>query len=273
MKTIFIILFICTLSSCQDSSSGKKLHGKENQTLQVEVDGTYRAILRPLNEQNALMNGSATIVRKGDDFIVDVRLSHGPVKTLVRQSLHQGHRCPTEEDDTNADGIIDAAEGAAVYQGILIPLDDDISSLRMGLGTFPLADDFGSYFYSRVTSYETVLSDLREEDLNPDDEYVKLGSRKNFNTLGRVVVLSGVPVETVLPETVTGIGRLTPHQSLPIACGILKRVEGSPGTIDQDVSEAELSDEPREDDGAIFTKLEDVEDSGNYGEEDELVSL
>lgn len=50
----------------------------------------------------------------------------------------------------------------------------------------------------------------------------------------RLVVIYGVPDSQVLPETVGTDGSLTPHQSIPIACGQFSRVETFPGTVEPD---------------------------------------
>ena len=237
--------------------------------------GTYQALLAPVNKKvSGHINGAVNLVRERNEFVADVRFSGGPASTLHTQNLHIGDRCPTETDDLNADGFIDAEEAAEVYKEILIPLDDDLSSQWMGLGIFPAADDFGHYTYSRATDFQKLVSDLRDEDINLADDYVKLSHNKSINVSGMVVVILGVPEKTQLPETVGARGRLTRHQSLPIACGVIRKLEKTPGVIDTDwtgipVPAGEtIGGSSGADDGADFNASS--EDDSDYGEDDVL---
>lgn len=254
---------------------------KSVEPLETELGGTYQAIFTPLNKVvSGHLNGSLTLVREKDDVVVDVRFSNGPASIIHSQNIHIGDRCPTEADDINHDGYIDAEETAKVVKEILIPLDDDITSQRMGLGTFPVSDEFGYYFWSRATPYEKLMNDLREEDINPTDEYVKLDSNKSLTMVGKVVVVRGVPDSTPLPETVLGRGRLTPHQGIPVACAVIKRIGQAPGVIDQDrtnipvpVDGETIGGSGGVDDGAIFPTTQTTAGStGNYGDDDDVTT-
>lgn len=278
-----VITLSLLLSSC--GGSGEKnvtqTNSPTSNNFEIEMDGIYHARLRPINKDVAgkYLNGSLTLLRNGEDLIADVRLSGAPEDTLHMQSIHIGERCPDENDDLNRDGIIDAAEGAAVYKEILIPLDDDLSSQRMGLGIFPVSDIFGSYFWSRSVSYPKLMNDLREEDINLKDSYIKIGHEKTLLSSAKVVVIKGIPTSYSLPSTVQGYDREDPYMGLPIACGEISKLESVPGEIDRDYTGIPLPSETGgveghgSDDGAIFPQ-EEVPPlpggtPGNYGDEEE----
>jgi hypothetical protein len=247
----------------------------KSEPLETEFTGTYQALLAPLNKEvSGHLDGSLTIVRESDNFIADIRLSNGPTSSMHIQSIHNGSRCPDERDDTNGDGFIDAKEAAVVLREILIPLDDDLNSQHMGLGTYPETDAYGYYFWSRSASYKKLITDLYEEDINHSDDYVKLQPNKSFGVLNKVVLIRGVPEKSPLPETVAGRGRLSPHMGLPVACGVIRRLTHVPGVVDQDdtglpVPTGEtIGGSSGADDGAFFpTTLGGT--TGNYGEDDE----
>lgn len=263
------------LFSCTENNGKKALQKKETEKLEIEMNGLYQAKLLPLNKSlSPKLNGSLTLVRENDEFIADVRLSGGPKRVLHAQGIHLGERCPDSRDDLNGDGFIDAEEGSLVYKEILIPLDDDLSSQRMGLGIYPVTDEYGYYFWSRNISFTKMLSDLREEDINLTDDYAKLDGNKSLSAVNKVVIIKGVSSTEPLPSSVAGRGRQGPHEGLPIACGVIKKLTHVPGKIDNDstgipVPGGEtIGGSSGEDDGAIFNRGSTT--GGNYGEDDEL---
>lgn len=267
------------LLACSKGGGGgaAKPDGKTTEPLETEMYGTYQAYFAPVNKTvSGHLNGTTVLVREKEDVTIEVRLSGGPKSVRHTQSIHIGDRCPTEADDLNGDGYVDGEEGALVYKEIIIPLDDDISSQRMGGGTYPVTDEYGYYLWGRTTSFEKMMEDLREEDIHLTDDYVKIGSNKSLTMIGKVAVILGVPTTTVLPETVLGRGRLTPHEALPVACGVIRRLGTDvPGRVDTDetgipVPEGEtIGGSSGADDGAIFTPASTGGTTGNYGEDDE----
>lgn len=273
MKYLLLLLLIY---SC---SKGGGPASNNNSTpaidpLETEQDGIFQALLKPVNPKlTQHLNGALTLVRENNEFIADVRLSSGPINVLHTQYLHIGSRCPEVKDDLNGDGHIDGMEGAKVYKEVLIPLDDDISSQRMGGGIYPASDEFGFYYYTRATDLHKLMEDLWEEDINLTDEYVKLRPNEALKLIDKVIVIYGVATSTPLPDSVSGHGRLTPHQALPIACGVVNRLTKVPGVIDQDVSDLPVPEDGsiggtngEDDDGADFNTGKDP-DPGNYGED------
>jgi hypothetical protein len=275
LTRILILIFFFACSEKSGHGHGiPKTHFHD--PIEIGMQGIYRGVLKSVNPLAApKLGGSVTLVREKDDFIVDVRVSHGPQSVLQTQTLHEGTRCPDQNDDENKDGYIDAQEAFSAHGGVLIPLDDDLSSLRMGLGIFPVTDEFGFYFWSRSVSFDKLLTDLHEEDINGDDDFVKLPRNKSFQPSGLIVIIRGVAADENLPPTLRGRGRQDPQQSLPVGCAVISKVTSVPGVIDRD--ETELAVPGGEtvggssggDDGVDFPQTQEGTSTGNYGEDDE----
>lgn len=264
ISRICLTILILVTSSCKDNSisSRSSAKGELNQS-EIEVVGIYQALFKGLNNIVPDLRGSLTVVREEDEFIADLRLSRGPRNTLITQSIHEGQRCPELSDDLNQDGFIDGEESFIAIKRIIIPLDDDLQSQRMGSGLYPVTDQNGNYFWSRLSSFSRMLEDLKEVDLNPHDDILKIDTSENLKLLNKVVILRGAPNNLPLPDTVMGHGKLNSHQSLPIACGILKKIKKIPGRTENVVIHIPSEIEEREDDNADFSN---EETSGNYSE-------
>lgn len=244
-----------------------------------ETGGQFLAVLSPVNEiVSGRISGGATISIEKDEFVGDVRFAGGPLTaaSLHAQSLREGTRCPTSDDDKNQDGLIDAFEGEMVYGKTIMPLDGDLNAQHLELGTWPFADEFGMYIYSETASYEKLLRDLKETDINPDDSLIKLSSEATLVFPGKVVIVEGVSREANLPETVSSNSRLDRHYTFPVACGVLSPVISHPGTIDRDSGRDAFERKPGgtagEDDGTVLIPPDvnhpEVEGAAtNYGDD------
>lgn len=173
------------------------------------VEGSYRAILRPINNQLSgfLPSGVAEIKIIGNKVQVKTLLDDDARVTHV-QSIHMGTTCPTSEQDLNRDGLIDVKEAMRVTGEVFIPLDGDLDSAEEGAGVYPLG---GNYTYVENTSLSKMATDAKDR------------TGFNLKLVGRVVLIHGVDGATDLPETVASLGHLTRQASIPIACGILQK--------------------------------------------------
>lgn len=244
MKNIFpIAISLALAASCSKSGGGGGSVGPQSGQTQNEVqvdqefNGSYLAVFDVINQKvSDRVMGSFTLVREADEIVADVRFSGGAYTSGIAhfQAVYEGSRCPGAQDDLNGDGFIDSKEGQTVYGKVLIPLDADINSQYRELGTYPVADAYGNYFYSQVASYTKLMEDLIEPDINPNDYLGKLGAGDKLKADGLVVVVHGVGLAAPLPSTVESNTRGLPSQTLPVACGVIRKLDGTPGTIDHD---------------------------------------
>lgn len=246
-----IFIFLLFLVSCggDPDSSGKSSHQSPATTdtdvdidldIDAGIDGQYLAVFEPLNPSvTNKLTGAFTFSRDKleDELVGDVRLTNAGARVIHAQNVRTGTRCPSLDDDHNQDGILDAAEGEAVYGPPLFPLDGDLSSQSGHDGVFPVGDIYGNYIYSKVTTFTSFIKDLRNIESN--DGYRKLAREEPLNIEGRVVIVHGIDESIELPFSVMSVGRLSKHQSLPIVCGVIKKVWGSPGREDDGVHRTE----------------------------------
>jgi hypothetical protein len=248
-----VMASLLILVSCGGSSGGGEKSSNHSQAttdtnvdididIDAGIDGQYLAVFKTLNpDLTQKLTGAFTFSRDKleDELVGDVRLSNAGAGVIHAQNVRAGKRCPTLEDDLNADGIIDSFEGEKVYGKILFPLDGDLSSQGSHDGVFPVGDTYGNYVYSKVTKFSSFIQDLRNTEAN--DGYLKLSREEALDIEGRVVVVHGIDKAVELPGSVLSTGRLSRHQSLPIVCGVIQKVWEAPGTVDDGVHREEIN--------------------------------
>ena len=202
------ILALISFAACGGKQSGgsSSKTGVQPQVIEA-APGTYYAVLRPVNvhSNGFLPYGQAPISLRDDVLQVSTAMDDDqPVPH--RQSLHMGSRCPTMADDTNGDSFIDYYEALAVVGKVIIPLDGDLNSQAAG-----------SDFYPRGVgmTYEKSASLAR---INAD-----LGMNVSFE--GRVVLVHGTSTNPLFPTSIASFQNEGAHISLPVVCGVLKKVE------------------------------------------------
>lgn len=186
--------------------SGSESGGTASKELIEATPGTYYAVLRPVNfrSNGFFPYGAATFTVKGDELQVSTSMDDDqPVPH--RQTLHIGTRCPTvEADDANGDGFVDYDEAMRVVGAALMPLDGDLNSKSAGAEIYPRGR---AMTYQKSASLSKVKSDL------PDQ---KIGFE------GRVVLIHGT--QGAFPASVASYNGEPAHISLPVVCGILKKI-------------------------------------------------
>lgn len=244
-RSISVLSVMFLFAACNPGSSGGQGNKRDSLKprnydwdLDQAIDGQYLAVFDTLNPQiTSKITGAFTFSREieTDEVVGDVRITNAGPDIIHAQNVRVGRRCPTIDDDLNHDGIIDASEGEAVYGKIFFPLDGDLSSQSSHDGEFPVGDTYGNYIYARVTKFSTFMNDLR----GPEDAegYVKLQAREPLDIEGRVAVVHGVDEAAGLPSTVRSVGRAAAYQSLPVVCGVIRKVLNPPGHIDNDTIE------------------------------------
>jgi hypothetical protein len=238
MKNIpFVALLIISLvlaGSCGGkSSSHSKPPEVVSETLdQSPFDGLYLAKFETLNPHiNGTVPGSLTLLRQEDKLMVFVRMFAGGVRAWHQQGIYYGTRCPQMSDDINGDGTIDIIEAMNVVGKMIVPLDANINSQVAGRNLFPLGDLSGYYHYERMASFNRLFEDLHDEDTDLEDHIGKLEREEKFSFEKRVILVQGVTQDVLLPETVAGLGKRKPFQTLPVTCGIILKVNSIPGTV------------------------------------------
>ena len=225
VSTIFLGTCFFTLASCGGGGGSNASSSRQEQ--QLDDQGIYRAVLKPLNSSVAgNTTGTVEIRINGDDVVVESNVVGAPAGVKHLQNITTAASCPTV--DTNGDTFIDIAEA----QGqILIPLDSDLSEQLDGMDFGPIANGSGSYVYRRSTTLSLMLADLRAFDPDPLDPVVKISAEQDINLSGRVLIVHGVESNTNLPDSVATKGSLTKELALPIACGQLVRITSEEASV------------------------------------------
>lgn len=240
MTPFFLGASLFQVTACGDGDakqgSARGSDGEPRQ-FETEAEGMYVAQMTAMNNGvGGAISGSLSINKDGPRLIAYVRLNGGQPSTVHQQRVHVGTSCPTAANDSNGDGYVDVNEAFAHTGKILFPLDADISGQERGSSIWPAGDMYGYYHWERATSFERFISDLREPDLNEENDFSKLGTEGALNLDGRVVMIHGAAESSNLPDTVGTRGRLRNFQVIPIACGVIQKVIGIPGVIEDDPS-------------------------------------
>ena len=172
-------------------------------------EGSYRAILRPMNNSLSgfIPSGVAEIKIVGDSVQVKTLLDDD-AGVAHMQNIHISTRCPGQEHDLNQDGIVDIVESYKVTGSVLVPLDADLSSDEQGRGIYPVGRNF--------TYQETVPLKMLEDD-------VRKRTGENLNLAGRVVLIHGTANDTQISDSVQSLNEMSKNASVPIACGVIYR--------------------------------------------------
>ena len=190
----------------------KKTNQNSTQSFEeTNLDGNYRAILRPLNNHLSgyLPTGLAEIEIKNGQLVVSTLLDDD-AKVLHIQSIHNGTKCPGVTDDYNQDGIIDIEEATAVAGDVLIHLDGDLDGAIEGDGLYPWGSGFNYKKSAELTAIENEI---------------RLRTQKNLSLTDRVVIIYGISKNTLLPDTVATRLELPKNSTIPVVCGVIKKVQ------------------------------------------------
>lgn len=242
VKSLLGVCMLAQFSACEHVSSGGNQRPKSTTSIDKmeasddDLDklqtATYMAVLNPLNIQlGSEASGSFTFHKDQDFIVTDVRIIGSVPNIIHGQNVYIGESCPTELNDLNKDGIIDIMEAHSAAGDIVIPLDGDINTQYSLLGMYPLADAWGAYVYSLTASFEKFIYDLQDDDEVTTDEIIKVSP---LRLTGRVVMVHGIADDLLLPDSVATNGGLSANQTIPIACGVIQKVETVPGTFEPD---------------------------------------
>lgn len=235
--SLMVTLFIISCGNGGNSSSSpvtKKIQ-READPIKIEsiIDGQYLAKMLPINSHlSGNITGSMTISIDKNELVGDVRFFGNEQTTaniVLEQTIHVGERCPNLNDDQNGDGVLDEQETIAVIGHVIIPLDGDLNSQWLGANSYPLSDHFGSYYYNQVASWEKTLADLWDEDINDQDQLIKIQAPTLPKFEGRIAMIKGISPKISLPDTTGILSPKAVHATLPVLCGVFKKIKTTPG--------------------------------------------
>lgn len=209
MKLSLILITLIFLSCGKNISEGKEdtILGEFETAQTVE---SYRGILRPINNHLSgfLPSGIAEVKMDQREIAIKTLLDDD-AKVMHIQSIHLGKKCPEISDDKNRDGILDMNETFIASGNVYVSLDSDINSEALGQGLYPMG---GGYTYIEKASLKKITEDLKTRNLPLD-------------FLNRVVIIFGTYKKNNLPQTIDSLGISPVEKSLPIACGVLRKLE------------------------------------------------
>jgi hypothetical protein len=218
-KITSALWLILTLSGCGGDPGAVGIFQRQEHP----TEGRYQVKLQPLN-QNLLdddFQGEGHFFAIGDEFRAFMRVQAAP-PGLHLQHVHSGRACPSLAADANDDGVIDVLEARAVSGRVLIPLNGSLESQAEGEGNYPAGVN---YEYEQSASLSRMLGDLRGHQSVSPEGMTKLDTDEELHLDGRVVIIYGVGTTTILPDTAQTIEGRPAHETLPIACGVIERID------------------------------------------------
>ena len=226
LATVVLSASMLSLVSCGDNLSKNKSSSVSKLERQ-ETQGLYRANLTSMNASVAgTPSGVVTFKIEGDEVTATIDMNGAPAQVVHMQSIRIGKGCADVAADKNADGFIDIMEAEEVTGKVFIPLDSDINAQVAG-SNYPVALSNGKYRYNEAASLTSMIADIFAPDENTEDSMVNLEVGEELNFSGRTVLIQGIDKSSVLPETVATRNGQTAHATMPIACGVLSRVEST----------------------------------------------
>ncbi len=184
------------------------------------ADAEYVATLTPLNSTVSKVRATATMrfLVRGDSLTILVHTAGLPASIEHWQHFHgfadgKQAACPTAASDKNGDGVVDIRETEPAAGTTMVPFNVDPVAMVIPTNTYPHADAAGQYDYSKTVS----LSKLN----------AAFGSHFGGHMIDldrRVVLIHGIPQTTPLAASVASLGDIPARTTLPLACGVIKRV-------------------------------------------------
>lgn len=220
---ITLAVLISLVSCGNGGGGGSSGTGAASREMSEAVPGTYYTVLRPVNFQSNgfIPYGSATFTLNSDQLDVNISMDDDQA-VPHRGMLHLGTRCPTLKDDSNGDGFIDYDEAMKVVGPGLMPLDGDLNSQTAGAMVIPRGP---AMTFKRVASLSKINEDLWSADETPSDNIIKLAQGRGIGFQDRVVLVHGTSQKTAFPASLASHPGEAAHLSLPVVCGVLKKIE------------------------------------------------
>lgn len=236
-KSLILIPTLLFLISCGKEGKKTLIPAKPNMTANKLIldRNNYLAELSVLNESVAgPVSGNANFRIHKETLYAYVRLFNSISGLVHEQRYYEGKSCPGPEQDLNNDGFIDIKEANAFLGEPIFPLDADISSEEAGAQIFPMGDSSGSYWYEQEVPYESLEQELNLTEKVPESDFSKLIDGRGLKLNSGIIMILGAPAWSNLPDSVASSGGFASFQTLPIACGTLRRIYVVPGEVKSD---------------------------------------
>lgn len=240
IKKTLPLLSLALIAACSDSSSSGSSTPSDSQPVVNQneiiaadgsnINGMYAAEMWPVNYNLHLKSlGWAGVERENDNFEAKLNLKYAPRSVVLRPAIYTARRCPNINDDLNKDAYIDIVEARVAIGKITIPFDSDLDSQENGSYAASGAD--GKFSYRQSASFDRLFNDLKAPDQDPMDQFIKIGPDEGLTFPGRIVIVQGLAETVPLPATVATADGMSPHQSIPVACGVLWKVNEMPAEL------------------------------------------
>jgi hypothetical protein len=180
---------------------------------------SYTAQLTTVNQNipGNTAKGTAQFKIAGDELEITLTGEGMTPDMMILAHIHgkaDGSKvqCATQAADTNKDGFVDVVESEMVSGPVLIPLNGEPQDLDLKNKAYPKSDKQGMIQYTKKVKLSTLMKNLKKKD------------KLTTLTLENMVVnLHGVSKKATLPSTVKSEMKLPAWQTIPIACGEIKK--------------------------------------------------
>lgn len=184
-------------------------------SMAMAADGTFDGSLSELNESGA--SGTAQVTVDGKEVTVNISGTGFTPNAPHAQHLHgdasgKNFVCPTADDvaelDKDDDGLLNTAEAAPLYGGVLIALTtegDTTPDSALAVDRFPVADADGNLEYNRTF---TVTQDVADNlaNLHIVDHGVDLDDSGKYDGDAKSSLTEDLPLEATIPATCGALG-------------------------------------------------------------------
>lgn len=186
----------------------------------VAAAATFTAELSSLNTgtTGSSASGEASFSITGDQLTIRVTATGVPPSMEHLQHFHgfamgdQRSTCPVASSDVNGDGVVDIKETEALAGETMVPFQDDPVGMQIVVDTYPKAGADGAYSYEKTVPLKAL-----------EDAFTGKYPGQSLDLERRVVFLHGVPMTTVLADSVASLGDIPAQVTIPIACGQIER--------------------------------------------------
>lgn len=190
-----------------------------NLQAQAAETESYRARITALNVDKigSTSVGEALFTIKGDNLEVRINMSGVPANIEHWEHFHgfpdgRNDTCVTQNMDANKDGYIDLGETEKPSGTTMVPFNDKPEEMVIPTNTYPHASAKGDFEYTK----NVPLKQLAET-------FGRTYSGGTIDLDKRVIYVHGVASDSHLPSSVSSLGTVPSHVTIPIACGKIEK--------------------------------------------------